>query len=599
MGLDGKANVFFGALPRSRQGGTAADVSVATCLWGDMDEGLPSPWPVSVPLPSIVVETSPDKAQVYWLLETPTPNLDLVEDLLRRLAVSLNGDLAATDRARILRLPGFQNIKYHSRPVARLLELHEDRRYSLEQMEAVLPPISETLGNKGSDGRRERTHQGKFDPHAGGGDVPQVMSEEIKEELARRGARRYHDGRLIMPCPFPHVGGAVCDCCNAFYWSPLSGRFWCFCGDHPGRKVDKECVAGGAWSLWGVLFPGRRCPEGETSTSTPLSVRGEERHNSHSGPYAPPAGWTVALFKDAPRHKRTATLLRMVGQMKKADKEESCGVPLKGKCPKPQHGVVREGRASGKTPWCAGCNTETSAKYLSMSFPAAPYTILRLQVGVDIPPYEAAELQRDSWDMNPDDSMMIASLIGNEYAAATTHFRRIQRRFPQECLGWHFAVAQDQDRFQVELQVLVRHSEKLPQVLRDLTGGTRKAALFQPETVVRLDYADDNLEQLRRDWAALLKSALLRLDDDALFIPIYEALAGKQLSQAYGDLRDTLAEAGNGQGEDLKKCPVVEEDGHVCGFKLTFFLDPNNAHPVNPWAYRRKEPQGTRAGPSS
>ncbi|MFH1140981.1 MAG: hypothetical protein V1724_04810 [Chloroflexota bacterium] len=108
--------------------------------------------------------------------------------------------------------------------------------------------------------------------------------------------------------------------------------------------------------------------------------------------------------------------------------------------------------------------------------------------------------------------------------------------------------------------------------------------------------AQDNGEQLRRDWAALLKCTLLRLEDDALFIPIHEALAGKQLSQAYGTLRDALAEAGNGQGEDLKKCPIVQEDGSVCGCKLTYFLDPNNAHPVNPLAYRRTEPQEAMAG---
>ncbi len=209
----------------------------------------------------------------------------------------------------------------------------------------------------------------------------------------------------------------------------------------------------------------------------------------------------------------------MVGQTKKAEAEENCGVSLKGKCPKPQHGVVREGRASGKTPWCAGCNTETSGKYLNVTFPVASYSILRLKVRVEIPPYEAAKLEPGSWSMPHDDSAMIAALIANEYAAATTHFRHIQRRYRDECLSWHFAVAQEKGGLQVEFQVLVRHSANLQQVLRELTGGTRKIALFQPDVVSRLDYGEDNLGQLWRDWAALLKCTLLRLDDDALFIP--------------------------------------------------------------------------------
>ncbi|MFH1140982.1 MAG: DNA-primase RepB domain-containing protein [Chloroflexota bacterium] len=495
--LDGKANVFFGVLPRSRQGGTAADVAVATCLWADLDKGLPTAWSATLPLPSIMVETSPGKAQVYWLLQEPTKDLELVEELVRRLSGILDGDFAAKDRARILRLPGFQNIKYPSRPVARLLELHEDRRYSLAQIEEALPPNSGAGPNKGSNGhggkaphgKNAGVSHGKFDPHAGGSDVPQVMLDEIKDALLMLGARWNHDDRLMMSCPFPHVGGTSCDCPQAFYWSPVSGRWWCFCSDHPERKADEECVSGAAWRLWGVLFPGRRSPEDETTASSPLTLRGEEARNSQSGPYDPPPGWTVDLFREAPKHKRTVALLRMVGQTKKAEAEENCGVSLKGKCPKPQHGVVREGRSSGKTAWCAGCNTETSAKYLNMIFPAAPYSILRLQSHVEIPPYEAADLEPGSWSMPPGDSAMIAALIANEYAAATTHFRRIQRRYPAECLSWHFAVAQEKDGLQVELQVLVRHSENFLRVLNELTGGTRKQALYVPDTVVRYDYS--------------------------------------------------------------------------------------------------------------
>jgi hypothetical protein len=85
--------------------------------------------------------------------------------------------------------------------------------------------------------------------------------------------------------------------------------------------------------------------------------------------------------------------------------------------------------------------------------------------------------------------------------------------------------------------------------------------------------------------AGLLKCALISLDDDVLFIPIYLALGKRQLCQAYGDLRAAysvaLEEERNGQHEDVKTCPVVDRDGTVCGHRLTFFLGPLDQHPLN------------------
>lgn len=77
--LDGKANAFFGVLPRSCSSGLAADMALATCLWADLDKGLPDPWPAAAPLPSVLVETSPGKYQAYWLLQEPTADVDQVE----------------------------------------------------------------------------------------------------------------------------------------------------------------------------------------------------------------------------------------------------------------------------------------------------------------------------------------------------------------------------------------------------------------------------------------------------------------------------------------------------------------------------------------
>jgi RepB DNA-primase from phage plasmid len=63
-----------------------------------------------VPPPNFVVNTSPDKYQVIWKVE----GIELVqaEALLRALAREFDGDRAATDSARVLRIPGFMNRKY-------------------------------------------------------------------------------------------------------------------------------------------------------------------------------------------------------------------------------------------------------------------------------------------------------------------------------------------------------------------------------------------------------------------------------------------------------------------------------------------------------
>lgn len=252
---------------------------------------------------------------------------------------------------------------------------------------------------------------------------------------------------------------------------------------------------------------------------------------------------------------------------------------------------MREGRSSGKTPWCAGCNTETSAKYLNTQFPDGDYSILRLQHHLRRLDYDAAELESGAWEIDPTDGDMIMALIKEEFQAAIGHFRRVQRRFGEACLAWHFALGhQNQEGLWVELQVLLRHGAATDLVLKELTGGTRKAALFEPDTAIRYHYPKSEREQLRRDWAGLLKCALLRLDDDVLFGTMFFALKGKQLSMAYGALRQALKqgrEETRQQREEAKRCPVLNAGGKLCNQKLTFFLDPEDKQPVNPLVYHQ------------
>jgi hypothetical protein len=64
---------------------------------------------VDTPAPNFVLDTSPGKHQVVWKVSGFSQ--DEAESLLHSLANQFDGDLAATDSTRVLRLPGFANRK--------------------------------------------------------------------------------------------------------------------------------------------------------------------------------------------------------------------------------------------------------------------------------------------------------------------------------------------------------------------------------------------------------------------------------------------------------------------------------------------------------
>jgi hypothetical protein len=64
----------------------------------------------SVPVPSVILSTSPGKYQVLWRVESF--DFDQQESKLKLLAIAFGGDSACTDRNRVLRVPGFHNCKY-------------------------------------------------------------------------------------------------------------------------------------------------------------------------------------------------------------------------------------------------------------------------------------------------------------------------------------------------------------------------------------------------------------------------------------------------------------------------------------------------------
>ena len=132
--VNGVANVYHSAIPRTQRRGTAEACGLANIVWADFDEGFPDNLPVA---PSIVVESSPGKAQAYWLLNRPCADLGRIEAVNRSIAALHRGDKNACDRARVLRLPGFRNLKYPTRPYARIVEYRPDRQHQLDDLEGI------------------------------------------------------------------------------------------------------------------------------------------------------------------------------------------------------------------------------------------------------------------------------------------------------------------------------------------------------------------------------------------------------------------------------------------------------------------------------
>jgi len=81
-----------------------------------------------VPGANYAINTSPGKYQLVWRLENVSP--EEAEGLLRTMARTFDGDPAATDSTRVLRIPGFKNRKYETEFLVQAEKL-TDRVYHL------------------------------------------------------------------------------------------------------------------------------------------------------------------------------------------------------------------------------------------------------------------------------------------------------------------------------------------------------------------------------------------------------------------------------------------------------------------------------------
>ena len=103
------------ALRETATGRTKAEIAAIRHVHLDLDNDGPKALAAietsaQVPKPSYVISSSPGKYQVIWRVKGITQ--EQAETLQRRMVQEFGADPAATDSARVLRLPGFFNKKY-------------------------------------------------------------------------------------------------------------------------------------------------------------------------------------------------------------------------------------------------------------------------------------------------------------------------------------------------------------------------------------------------------------------------------------------------------------------------------------------------------
>jgi replicative DNA helicase len=206
-------DVYVGALPRARQGGTEQDVGSRKWVWGDLDygtvghakpaafatrqEALATIRRVSELLgadPTFLIDTG--GGFHVWLALKEEPPLDVWRDITRRLAHALGADMNALDLPRILRVPGTKNFKTDSPRLVKLV----DYRPSFIPIERLLQLPSAPAEERSST-QKTRRAEGLDTPFGRANDIP------IDEVMAWLGVAMHREGNRIY-CACPVHGGS-------------------------------------------------------------------------------------------------------------------------------------------------------------------------------------------------------------------------------------------------------------------------------------------------------------------------------------------------------------------------------------------------------
>jgi hypothetical protein len=144
---DGRVDAYFGVYPRTKSAGTA-DAIAPQVWWLYADQDV-SEVPIPPMLaPTIMVESgTPGHRHYYWRMAEPVA-VATAEAANKVLAHALGTDLSATDRARVMRLPGTINSK--TGRMATVTHYHADAAYRVEDLLSVLATESHAPAEDGA-----------------------------------------------------------------------------------------------------------------------------------------------------------------------------------------------------------------------------------------------------------------------------------------------------------------------------------------------------------------------------------------------------------------------------------------------------------------
>lgn len=158
-----------------------------------------------VPAPNFVLDTSPGKHQVVWKVSGVSQ--DEAETLLHSLANRFDGDRAATDSTRVLRLPGFANHKLAEEFIVQARQ-ESDLVYSLRDfaIDEDSPEIQRRpVDARGSDRKTAVSHKSQSERDwayakraLARGERPEVVIQRIADFRAEDKADPQYYARLTV-----------------------------------------------------------------------------------------------------------------------------------------------------------------------------------------------------------------------------------------------------------------------------------------------------------------------------------------------------------------------------------------------------------------
>jgi hypothetical protein len=147
--LNENFNVFAGMNPFKPElvgqsvGRTKENVAAVKRVYADADDDGVARFEKmlssgKVPQPTLVLESSPGKRQIIWNAEGFTQ--ETAEPLMRAIAEEFQTDKAVAETARVLRVPGFRNLKYDEKPEVKTLVVNPLARYNRSAFHVDITP---------------------------------------------------------------------------------------------------------------------------------------------------------------------------------------------------------------------------------------------------------------------------------------------------------------------------------------------------------------------------------------------------------------------------------------------------------------------------